>query len=373
MNTGDQTRLRKLDHIRITIDSDIEHHGTSLLEEVFLTHQAIPETSLDDIDSSIEFLGKRINAPIMVTGMTGGHEATAKINCDIASVVEELGLAMGVGSQRAAIENKSLSWTFKAARDCAPSAPLVANIGAPQLAEGYGVREVIEAIEMIDADAIAIHLNAAQEVFQPEGNRNFAGVIDKIAEIVDSIEKPVIVKETGHGISYEVAYRLASKGVRYFDVSGAGGTSWVLVERYRGREDALETISAEVYGSWGIPTALSIIETRWAAPSSCIIASGGIRTGLDALRSITLGANLAGLALPAIRAYARSGRSGVHRLLERIVYEFRVGMFLTGCRSIECLHRLRIGIGPRLRSLASQRGIHVDLYLWLREAFSARC
>ncbi|BES82484.1 type 2 isopentenyl-diphosphate Delta-isomerase [Pyrodictium abyssi] len=360
------TSPRKLDHIRITIDSNVSHDGAStLFEDVTLVYKALPEVSLNGVDASIEFLGKKLSAPIMVTGMTGGHAVAAKINCAIAKAVEELGLAMGVGSQRAALENPSLSYTFSVARKCAPSAVIIANIGAPQLVKGYGIEEIRKAVEMIGADAVAIHLNAAQEAFQPEGDTDYAGVIERIRDVASAIEKPVIVKETGHGIGLEAARLLRAAGVRIIDVAGAGGTSWIRVEQYRARAKGNEMLAtaASTFSSTGIPTAQAVVEARWAAPDACIIASGGVRSGLDVAKAIALGADIAGVALPVINAYARGGEEAIRALLERLVTELRIAMFLSGSGSLAELRGADIVLGHRLLSIMKARGVEPELYL----------
>jgi isopentenyl-diphosphate delta-isomerase len=360
------TRTRKLDHLRITVDSNVEHEATTLLEDVSLIHAALPEQSLREVDSSIDFLGKRLNAPLMITGMTGGHPAAAEVNCALARVAAKAGIAMGVGSQRAALEDESLSWTYRRARECGGrNLVLVANIGAPQLVEGYSVEHARRALEMIDADALAVHVNAAQEAFQPEGDVDFRGAMQLIAEIARELDKPVIVKETGHGLSYEVVYRLRGLGVRFFDVSGAGGTSWVRVEEYRARLRGLEELAeaASTFSSWGIPTAQAIVEARWAAPDACIIGSGGIRSGLDAAKAVALGADIAGFALPAIRAYATGGLEAVRRLVERFILEFRATLFLTGSQNVAELRRKPLVVGGRLASVLAMRGISLNLYI----------
>lgn len=359
------TPPRKLDHIRIAVDSPVEHSAGTLLDKVVLRHLAVPELSLEDVDTSTVFLSKKLSAPVMVTGMTGGHEVAARINCAIAEAVAETGLAMGVGSQRAAIEHPELARTFKVARDCGGDIPLVANLGAPQLVKGYGVEEAVKAVEMIEADALAIHLNAAQEAFQPEGDTNFHGVLDALAKLAEKLPVPLIVKETGHGIGMEAARMLRARGVRFLDVSGAGGTSWVLVEKYRA-EAAGETelaAAAQTFRDWGIPTAQAIVEARWAAPDACIIASGGVRTGLDAARAVALGADMVGLALPAIRAYAEGGAAAVKTLLEVIIRELRSAMFLVGARSLAELRHVPLTLLEPLRGALEQRGVDTRLYL----------
>jgi isopentenyl-diphosphate delta-isomerase len=273
---------------------------------------------------------------------------------------------MGVGSQRAALEDPTLAWTYRVARECGGrSLVLVANIGAAQLVKGYTVEHARRAIEMIDADAIAVHVNAAQEAFQPEGDVDFRGAIRLIAELARELEKPVIVKETGHGLSYEVVYRLRGLGVRFFDVSGAGGTSWVRVEEYRARSRGLGVLSgaASTFSSWGIPTAQAVVEARWAAPDSCIIASGGIRSGLEAAKAIALGADLAGFALPAIRAYASGGEEGLRELVERLLLELRAALFLTGSQNLRELRAAPVVVGPRLEGRLRARGVDPNLYI----------
>ena len=360
------TPERKLDHIRVVLDSPVEHEASTLLEEVVLIHQAVPETDLSSIDTRVGFLGYTLEAPLIVTGMTGGHEAAAKINCAIAEAVAELGLGMGVGSQRAALEHPELAETYRVARRCGGDGfPLIANIGAPQLVKGYGLEEARRAVEMIGADALAVHLNAAQEAFQPEGDTDYRGVLDAVERLAEKLGVPVIVKETGHGIGYEAALALRARGIRFLDVSGAGGTSWVRVEEYRAlaKGDPVLAASAATYRSWGIPTAQAVAEARWAAPDACIIASGGIRTGLDAARAIALGADIAGTALPAIRAYAEGGADAVKKLLETMIHELRAALFLTGAGSLGELRTRPIQLGAALAERLRGRGIDPGLYL----------
>ncbi len=371
------TELRKVDHLRLVVDRDVEHPATTLLESVLVEHLAAPEVDYDEADTRLTFLGKTLEAPIMVAGMTGGHPVAERVNCDIASVVEELGLAMGVGSQRAALERPSpeVVESFRAARRCAPTAPLVANVGFAQVATSYGARELVRAVEMIDADALAIHLNPGQEVAQPEGDRRFRGFVEKLERLLDELPVPVIVKETGHGIGYSVALTLSSVGVRYFDVSGAGGTSWIRVEAYRAaqRGDEPGRAAAEAMAGWGIPTALSIVEVRWAAPHACIIASGGIRSAMDAVRALALGADLVGLALPVLRAYSRGGRRAVRTLLESVARGVRMAMVLTGSRSLDELRAARVHLLEPLRGLVEASGIDLKLYMSVRAAHRNRC
>ncbi|BEP18512.1 type 2 isopentenyl-diphosphate Delta-isomerase [Pyrofollis japonicus] len=359
------TPLRKLDHIRIVLDNDVEHKSKStLFEEVELLHNALPEIDMNDVRTDVQFLGYRLSAPLMITGMTGGHDVAAEINCAIAEAAEELGLAMGVGSQRAAIEHPELAYTFSIARKCGPHIPLIANIGAPQLAKGYSVSELRKAIEMIDADAIAIHLNAGQEAFQPEGDVNYQGVIEKLAEAVDSLGKPLIIKETGQGLNYDVVYSLRTIGIRFFDVSGAGGTSWIKVEMHRAqiKNERVLAEAASTFADWGVSTAQAVIEARWAAPDACIIASGGIRSGLDAAKAVAIGADIAGIALPVIRSYSVGGSDAIKALIKRFITEIRAALFLTGSNNIASLRKKPVILGPRLLEILRERGVDRELY-----------
>ncbi len=362
-----ETPTRKMDHLRITLLMDVEA-GSTWFEYVKPVHRAAPEINMKDVDTSVEVFGKKLNAPIIVTGMTGGNEAAAKVNAAIAEVVEELGLGMGVGSQRAAIEHPELEWTFKIAREKAPNALLIANIGAPQLLKGYGLKELERAIEMIDADAIAIHLNAAQEAFQPEGDLDFEGLINKLADIVDKISKPIIIKETGAGIDYDTALMMKDIGINAFDVSGAGGTSWIKVEMYRAQEKGMEELAqaAEWMSDWGIPTAAAIAEVRAAAPEAVVIGSGGVRTGMDAVKALTLGADLVGVALPALKSVYK-GKEELKKYLKSMMLSIKVAQFLTSSRTVSEMKGKAVVMGP-LKEWLIERKIY-DLWLgsWRKE------
>jgi len=240
--------------LRICLEEDVEAKRiTTGFEEIFLIHRAMPEINLDEIDLSTEFLGHKFSAPIIVEGMTGGTKVSLKINASIAEAVEELGLGMGVGSQRVAIEDPSLEETFKIAREKAPNAFLIANLGGPQLIRDYNLEKVRRAIEMIEADALAIHLNPLQEAVQPEGDTTYRGMLEKIREITEALDVPVIVKETGAGIASEEAVMLESAGVSCIDVAGAGGTSWAAVEYHRAKlcGDRVAQMLGEELWDWG--------------------------------------------------------------------------------------------------------------------------
>ena len=337
------------------------------MEYVRVVHRAAPEINLKDVRTEVKVFNKTLKAPLIVTGMTGGNENAAKINATIAEVVEELGLGMGVGSQRAAIEHPELAWTFKIAREKAPNAFLIANLGAPQLLKGYGISEIQKAIEIIDADAIAIHLNTAQEVFQPEGDVDFAGLMNKLVDIAEKLDKPIIIKETGAGIDYDTALMMRDVGIKAFDVSGAGGTSWVKVEMYRAKEKGLEELAqaAEWMSEWGIPTAASIAEVRAAAPDALVIGSGGIRTGMDAVKALGLGSDIVGVALPALRA-AYKGKEELRKYLKSMIISIKAALFLTSSPTVEDIKGKVVVYGP-LREWLIERKVY-DLWLtsWKR-------
>lgn len=352
---------RKVEHVEICLYNQVENFTTNYFEYVKLIHQALPGFAFSDVDVSVEFLGKRMSAPIIITGMTGGTEELGKLNEIIAEVAEETGIGMGVGSQRIAIEKKETSSTFAIARKKAPTIPIIANLGAPQLVKGYGLKEIEEAIQMIEADAIAIHFNPAQEVFQPEGDTDYSyTILDNLVDISKSLNVPIIIKETGSGISMEVASLFYSKGFRYFDVSGQGGTSWIAVEMYRGlRRGNWKAESAKNFLDWGIPTAASIIETRIGAPDSVIIGSGGIRNGLDVIKALALGANIGGFALPALKAAIR-GKESLRDFLKRTIFEIKTAMFLSGSKSIKDVYKSPIVIFGHLRDWLDSRGINLS-------------
>lgn len=353
------TKSRKLEHIRVTLERDVEARESTLLEYVRIVHNPMPEVDLDEVDLSVVLFGKRLDAPLMITGMTGGHPDVKWINAALARVAEKHRIAIGVGSQRAAIENPDLADTFRVVRENAPSTVVVANIGAPQLARGYGVEEAAKAVEMLEADAIAIHLNPAQELFQREGDRWFRGVYAKLAEMASQLGVPVIVKETGTGIPGEVAAQLHALGVDCIDVSGLGGTNWVKVEVIRsGVGDA-----GGFQDYWGVPTAVAVAEARVAAPRACLIASGGIRTGLDASRALALGADLAGVALPALRILMKSGEEALDAYIAGLKRQLRAAFLLTGSRNLAEYWLRPIVIHGRLASELGARGI-TERRLW---------
>ncbi len=352
------TKSRKLEHIKITLERDVEAQESTLLDYVRIQHQPLPETNLDDINLEVDFCGKKISAPLMITGMTGGHPETKKINRVLAKIAGQLDIAIGVGSQRPALKDPSLSDTYKVMREVAPHAFIVANIGAPQLSMNkFGIDEAQKAVDMINADALAIHLNVGQELYQYEGDPFYSNVISKIIEIADNLTVPVIVKETGAGLSIKTVRTLYRLGIKCFDTAGLGGTSWIKVEALRAPSTEKYTNPGKIADYWGNPTAISIIETRHAAPTSYIVGSGGIRDGLDAAKAIALGADIAGLALPALRVLLRKGEEGLEKYLKDVIYQLKTIIMMAGGTTVRDLWRARIIIWGRLLDEVKITGI----------------
>ncbi|MFQ5945405.1 MAG: type 2 isopentenyl-diphosphate Delta-isomerase, partial [Anaerolineae bacterium] len=280
---------RKADHIRISLEEDVEPMEVSSgFDRYRFEHQALPELTLSEIDLSTSFLGKPLSAPLLISSMTGGVEEALAINRNLARAGQEHGIAMGLGSLRAALEEPGMAATYRV-RDQAPDLLLLANLGAVQLNYGYGVDECRRAVELVEADGLILHLNPLQEAVQPEGNTDFSGLLSKIGRVCKALEVPVIVKEVGWGVSRRVARMLEDAGVAAIDVAGAGGTSWTEVERHRARTATARSVAA-AFSGWGIPTAESLLEVRAAAPDLEAIASGGIRNGVDIAKALALGA-----------------------------------------------------------------------------------
>jgi isopentenyl-diphosphate delta-isomerase len=325
-------------------------------------HKALPEIERERIDLSTVTFDHRFSAPFIVGSMTGGTKKTGKINAAIAEAVEELDLGMGVGSQRAAIEDPNLEDTFAIAREKAPTAFLIANLGGPQLVKGYGVKEAKEAVDMLKANALAIHLNPLQEGIQLEGETNYSSVLKKIGEISQAIEVPVIVKETGAGIAAEEAKMLQKVGAAGIDVAGVGGTSWAAVEYYRAKRshDEFRQRLGETFWDWGIPTATSIVEVVQSVDLA-VIASGGIRYGTDAAKALALGANLASMALPILRPATNTSKE-VKKTLQFMIEELRNAMFLMGAESVHRLKEVPIVLTGKTAEWLKMRGFKPELY-----------
>lgn len=342
MDQQDETASRKLDHVRIVLGEDVQAKGVATGFAAYrLPHEALPDLDLAEVDTATTFLGKRIQAPFLISSMTGGAGDVAAINVALAEAAQALGLPIGVGSQRSAIRDSKLAHTYQV-RHVAPTIPLLANLGAVQLNYGYGVEECRRAVDMIEADALILHLNPLQEAVQPEGNTNFKGLLAKIEQVCRQLPVPVIVKEVGNGIGAQTAQRLVDAGVWGIDVAGAGGTSWSEVERFRQRTDAGAQVAA-TFAGWGLPTTEAIRHVRAALPTTPLIGSGGVRSGLDVAKAIALGADLAGTAKPALAAANHERRAeAVVQSLQMFLDELRIAMFCAGCGDIAALRRVAL-------------------------------
>ena len=309
----------------------------------------MPEIDKNEIDLSTSAFGKKLNSPLFITAITGGHPAAKNINKQLAIAAENNGIALGVGSQRAACEHSELEDTYTVVRENAPDCLLVGNIGAPQL----NLAE--KAVEILDADILAIHLNPLQESIQPEGDLDARGYLDLINQITQSVDIPVVAKETGCGISAESAKTLVNAGVDYIDIEGAGGTSWAAVETYRADDRYL----GEIFWDWGIPTAISTAEVTNAVDVP-VISSGGIRSGLEAAKAIALGADAVGMALPFLKN--SSSQDQLNKFIERFNDSLRIAMFLVGANNIEELKQSKLVIRGKTREWLTERGINTKNY-----------
>ena len=353
-----QTSKRKIEQLRICAEEEVEV-SENCFADVKLIHAALPEIDKEEIDLKTEFLGFSFNYPIMIASMTGGHPETKRINEVLAEAAEMLGVGIGVGSQRAALEGTEQEDSFRVVRDVAPDSFIYANLGAPQVKE-FGVEGVERVIEMIDASAIAIHLNFLQEAIQPEGNVDARGCLDAIKEVCETIKTPVIVKETGAGISYAVAKKLHDLGVSAIDVGGLGGTSLAAAEIYRAKAEGAELSEhlGHLFGwDWGITTVESIVECSAIPFPFPVIATGGIRNGLDVAKSIALGADLCSAALPFLKPVMEHlSADDVAEKLKEMGEELKVAMFLTGCKTSGELKEAEVILTGETREIMEQRG-----------------
>ncbi len=350
---------RKLEHVKIAVNREVESRTKNGFQDIDLAHRALPEMDMKHAMPEANFLGREIAAPIVIAGMTGGHKKVKDINKNLARAAQEMRIPMGVGSQRAAIENPKLEHTYSIAREVAPDVFLIANLGAVQFAKGYGLAEAKKAVEMLRADAIAIHLNPLHEATQLEGDTNFGGCIESIEKLKD-LGVPIIAKETGAGIAREEALALEKAGVACIDVGGLGGTSFAAVEYYRGGRHG------EMLWDWGIPTAISTIECLESTHLP-VIATGGIRNGLEVAKALALGASACGAGLPFLKKAVRS-HNEVAAEIKRFTDELKAAMFLTGSRKIEDLRKCDIIIRGATREWLELRGIDCAKYANRRRA-----
>jgi len=344
-----ETTERKRSHITTALHRDVQAHVSTGFEDVFPVHNALPELDREEIDLTCELFGHKLAAPVIIESMTGGTPIAAKINGTLGKIAEELRIPMGVGSQRAAIDDPKLAYTFQIARENAPSALLLANLGCPQIVKEDGIERAKSAVEMIKADALLIHLNALQESVQFEGQTRFRGALGRIRELSSTLSVPVLAKETGAGISRETAISVERAGVKGIDVAGLGGTSWAAVEYHRAREKrhARQAHMGLAFWDWGIPTAASIVEVARSTKVK-LIASGGVRNGLHIAKAIALGAHYGGLAMPLLKSVSKSDKEARENLLS-IIDELRTAMFLTGSKNLDQLRECPIIIMGKTR------------------------
>ncbi len=341
---------RKLEHLNICNEKDVAYNKTTGFENIEFVHRALCEVNKSDIDISTKVFSKKLDSPLFISAITGGHPFSEKINKELALASEESNIGLGLGSQRAGIEHSKLSSTYTVARQYAPNALLVGNIGAPQM------KLAESAVDMIDADILAIHLNPLQESIQPGGDLDAKGFIDSIGEISDLVNVPVMVKETGAGICCEDALALQRAGVSFIDVEGAGGTSWAAVETYRAEDKSL----GYEFWDWGIPTAVSTVEVC-STVDIPVISSGGIRSGLDAAKAIALGADAVGMALPFLKA-AYLGHDSIINLINNFNESLKLAMFLVGAETIEDLRNAPLIIKGETKEWLDNRGFNTESY-----------
>lgn len=332
---SDQTGLRKDDHLRINFEEDVSFDVlTTGFEFYRFVHQALPEIDMDEVDTTTTFLGCRLALPLLIGSATGGTPRAGRINQMLAETAQEAGIGMGLGSMRAALEDSGTRWTFQVRR-YAPNILLLANLGAVQLNYNYGPDDCQRIVDMVEADGLYLHLNPLQEALQPEGNTRFSGLLRRIEAVCKALRVPLIVKEVGWGLSKQAAQQLIGAGVAALDVAGAGGTSWSQVEMHRSK-DPMQREVAATFRDWGIPTATALRIVREVAPDIPLIASGGLRTGLEIAKALALGADLTAIAGPFIKAVDTSPQA-LRDHIESIRRQFRIAMFATAARDIPTL------------------------------------
>lgn len=349
---------RKSDHLSICLNREVEaRNETTWLEYVYLIHQALPELNFKEIDVTTSFLGHKFSAPLLIDCMTGGPKLTYEINRNLAGIANELGIGMGVGSQRAVLVNPELAKSFSVVRDVAPDIFVMANIGGPQLSKGLSMKEINMMVEMVRANALVVHLNPLQELIQVEGEPYYREVLKAIEKLANELSVPIIVKEVGCGISREVALKLEMVGVKAINVAGLGGTSWAGVEAIRAEElnvmDKAEL--GRLFWDWGIPTAASILEVR-SITNLPLIASGGIRNGLQVAKSLALGADMTAIALPIIRRVVKFGKDEALKYLKAVILQLKTALFLTGSKDVHEIKKKRYVLTGKLKEWAENLG-----------------
>ncbi|HEY0756549.1 MAG TPA: type 2 isopentenyl-diphosphate Delta-isomerase [Ktedonobacteraceae bacterium] len=361
----DEVKQRKAEHVRVALQQDLAAPQSAGWHDVRLLHQALPEVDLDAIDTSVSFLGHTLKYPLLISAMTGGHPDALAINRNLALAAQRYGLALGVGSQRAGIVNPEVADSYTITRETAPDAFLIANVGAPQLiaqerATAFTLEQIQRAIAMIEANALAIHMNSLQEAAQPEGDRRAVGEADALSTLSKQLDLPLIAKETGAGINREQAQLLRACGVAAIDVGGAGGTSMAAMEAVRSAErgDTRTRSIGQLYRDWGIPTPISLVEAR--SSHLPLIATGGLRSGLDIARSLALGATLAGMAFPFLQA-ASAGFEAVCELIEGLILELKVAMQLSGAANISQMRQADVIVSGETYHWLRLRGFEETL------------
>ena len=353
---------RKLRHIRVSLKENVETDIATGFEDILLIHRALPEIDLDEVSTETTFFGKKLAAPLIISAITGGTEEAAKINEVLAEVAEEKQIGIGVGSQRIAIAQPETIPTFSIVREKAPSTFVMGNLGCPQLSLGWGVPEAKKCIEMVEADTLALHMNPLQEAVQVDGDTNYHGVYEKIEELGKNIDTPLIMKETGAGIAWEDALKMEKAGASGLEISGVGGTSWSAVEYHIAKEvgkKQMEYLGGALW-NWGIPTALSVIETTQKTDLA-VISSGGIRTGVEVVKSISLGAQVGGIAKPFLEK-AIEGKDALAQHVDNIIREIQVSMFLVGAKNLDDLTHVPVLIMGKTAEWLKLRGFDPSSY-----------
>ena len=362
---SDEVKQRKIEHVSIALGQDVSAPQRANWNDIQFVHQALPEVNLDEIDTSVTFLGRTLRYPIFISSLTGGHPDVTAINRNLARAAEQYGLALGVGSQRAAIVNPDLAASYTVTREYAPHAFLIANIGAPQLIvqsrhPAFTGKDAQQAIAMINANALAVHMNSLQEAAQPEGDRRALGEAAALKALTAQLTIPVIAKETGAGVCREQALLLRSCGVSAIDVGGAGGSSMSAMEaaRSESRGDERTRNIGLLYRDWGIATPICVVEASVAGLP--LISTGGVRNGLDIARALALGATLVGMGFPFLKA-ASEGYEQVCELLETVIAELKVAMQLSGASTIAQLQQVDIVVSGETRNWLTLRGFEEKL------------